>query len=183
MFAMVAFGFGEIFGGLSIGQVVDRKGSKFASLVNMGYVLFTIALTLLYLNSPSYGFLVFFMAFMWGVEDGAVNTHCLEMLGFEFEDNTEPFSIFSMFEAFAVFIFQILQSFVGDNAHSYGQYVGLTGILGGIMCGATYFFDFKEHKSSGSHQQVPQSPNQLLDGSPMQGGSSSNKLSEIADEE
>lgn len=48
------------------------------------------------------------MAFLWGVEDGAVNTHCLEMLGFEFEDNTIPFSIFSMFEALAVFVFQII---------------------------------------------------------------------------
>jgi hypothetical protein len=52
------------------------------------------------------------MAFLWGVEDGSVNTHCLEMLGFEFDDNTEPFSIFSMFEAVAVFVFQIIQSFI-----------------------------------------------------------------------
>ena len=45
------------------------------------------------------------MAFMWGLEDGSVNTHALEMLGFEFDDNTDPFAIFSMFEAFAVFVF------------------------------------------------------------------------------
>jgi predicted MFS family arabinose efflux permease len=147
MFAMVAFGFGEIVGGLSIGQVVDRKGSKIASLVNMAYVLFTVLLTGIYLHSPSYGFLVFFMSFMWGVEDGAVNTHCLEMLGFEFDDNTEPFSIFSMFEAVAVFIFQLIQSLVQDNSQSYFTYVISTGILGGVMCGTTYFFDFKEKKN------------------------------------
>jgi len=47
MFAMVAFGFGEIFGGLIIGQVVDRKNSKIASLYNLGFVAFTTILNLL----------------------------------------------------------------------------------------------------------------------------------------
>ena len=87
------------------------------------------------------------MAFLWGVEDGAVNTHCLEMLGFEFDDNTIPFSIFSMFEALAVFVFQIIQSFVGDNQKDYLIYILISGLLGGIMCGATYFFDFKEKRA------------------------------------
>lgn len=49
MFAMVAFGVGEIIGGLAIGQVVDRLGSKFASLVNMAMVLSTVLLTIVYL--------------------------------------------------------------------------------------------------------------------------------------
>jgi hypothetical protein len=93
------------------------------------------------------------MAFLWGVEDGAVNTHCLEMLGFEFDDNTEPFSIFSMFEAVAVFVFQIIQSWVdGDPDKSVKQrnymiYIGITGFLGALMCGCTYFFDFKEKRA------------------------------------
>jgi len=85
--------------------VVDRKNSKIASLVNAVLVLITAILTLVYLADPKFTWYIFFVSFMWGLEDGAVNTHCLEMLGFEFEDNTEPFSIFSMFEAVAVFIF------------------------------------------------------------------------------
>ena len=65
-----------------------------------------MGITLVYLISwREYTWFVFLVAFMWGFEDGSVNTHCLEMLGFEFNDNTAPFSIFSMFEAFAVFIF------------------------------------------------------------------------------
>jgi predicted MFS family arabinose efflux permease len=146
MYAMVSFGFGEIVGGLLIGQVVDRKGSKPAALVNMGLVFVTVLLTVIYLQDPEYNAFVFLMAFMWGVEDGSVNTHCLEMLGFEFEDNTLPFSIFSMFEAIAVFIFQLIQSLVNDNAKSYGTYVLTTGLLGGVMCGMTYFFSFRERE-------------------------------------
>ena len=49
MFGMVAFGFGEIVGGLAIGQVVDRKNSKIASLVNAIFVLAAVATTLAYL--------------------------------------------------------------------------------------------------------------------------------------
>ena len=155
MFAMVAFGFGEIFGGLIIGQVVDRKNSKIASIYNLGFVAFTTILTLLYLSIREYNWFVFLMAFMWGLEDGAVNTHCLEMLGFEFEDNTLPFSIFSLFEAVAVFIFQIIQSFVDQNPdldikkRNYMIYIGITGLFGAAMCGCTYFFDFKEKRSKG----------------------------------
>ena len=88
------------------------------------------------------------MSFLWGVQDGSVNTHCLEMLGFEFDDNTEPFSIFSMFEAVAVFIFQLVQAGVDSDSankrYDYGTYIGITGVLGTLMCGCTYYFDFKE---------------------------------------
>ena len=87
------------------------------------------------------------MAFMWGVEDGSVNTHALEMLGFEFDDNTDPFAIFSMFEAFAVFIFQLIQSRV-DDTDKYIIYIAVCGGIGSIMCGITYFFNFKEKRSN-----------------------------------
>ncbi len=50
MLAMVAFGVGEIAGGLVIGQVVDRKNSKVASIYNVGFVAFTTFITLIYLS-------------------------------------------------------------------------------------------------------------------------------------
>ncbi len=84
---------------------------------------------------------------MWGVEDGSVNTHALEMLGFEFDDDIVPFSIFSMFEAFAVFVFQLVQSFV-TTERDYFIYTAVVGIMGGFMCGCTYFFDFKEKRAN-----------------------------------
>ncbi len=49
MLAMVAFGFGEIFGGLVIGQVVDRMNSRIASLVNSAFVAVTTIFTIIYL--------------------------------------------------------------------------------------------------------------------------------------
>ena len=150
---MVAFGVGEIVGGLVIGQIVDRLNSKLASLVNAFLVLMTAILTMIYLSNSEFTWYIFFVCFLWGVEDGAVNTHCLEMLGFEFEDNILPFSIFSLFEALAVFLFQIIQSFVDHPSdpeikkRNYMIYIGISGLLGALMCGCTYFFDFKEKRS------------------------------------
>lgn len=76
-----------------------------ASLFNVLFVFIATILTIAFLYWEEYNWFTFVMAFAWGLEDGSVNTHALEMLGFEFDDNTDPFAIFSMFEAFAVFIF------------------------------------------------------------------------------
>lgn len=37
--------------------------------------------------------MVFGMTFIWGFADSGVNTHVSEILGFEFENNVEPYSI------------------------------------------------------------------------------------------
>ncbi|CDW79582.1 major facilitator superfamily protein [Stylonychia lemnae] len=147
MLALVAFGFGEIFGALIIGQIVDRVNSRIASLFNCLFIAIATILTIIFLKHEQYNWFTFLMAFMWGVEDGSANTHALEMLGFEFDDNTDPFAIFSMFEALAVFIFQIIQSRVNDT-QKFIIYIAVVGGVGTVMCGATYFFSFKEKRSN-----------------------------------
>lgn len=93
---MIAFGVGEILGCFFIGFVVDKFGSRKASLVNVGICAIMTLLTLIYViifdwNAP----LAYAMCFMWGIEDSATNTHCQEMLGFEFDNNSEPFSVYN----------------------------------------------------------------------------------------
>ena len=68
-------------------------------------ILSTVIFTIIYLSRPEYNWLVFFMAFLWGFQDGSVNTHCLEILGFEFDEQIEPFSIFMLINCIAVFCF------------------------------------------------------------------------------
>jgi MFS family permease len=43
---MVAFGFGEVIGGLFLGFFIDRFGSKKASIVNVLIILILISVTL-----------------------------------------------------------------------------------------------------------------------------------------
>ena len=153
MYAMAVFGLGEMAGAMCIGQIVDRLNSKVAALFNALVILMTVVLTELFLYPahPSYSYLAFVMAFAWGFQDGSSNTHCLQMLGFEFtaenEPSTVPFAIFSMLEAVGVFVFQVIQSFVEDQ-QTYRVYIGVMGVVGAISCGYTYWFPFKEKRAN-----------------------------------
>ena len=75
LFAMVAFGFGEVFGGLAGGYIIDSCGSKVASLVNVLIVIVMISVTLVAIFVLEYNVISFIMCFMWGVQDGALNVH------------------------------------------------------------------------------------------------------------
>ena len=64
------------------------------------------------------------------------------MLGFEFENNSEPFSVFNLTQALATFMFELVEVYV-DTYPRYVVYTIVTGVIGFAACGATYFFDFK----------------------------------------
>ncbi|MFS8160083.1 MAG: hypothetical protein ACMG6E_07715 [Candidatus Roizmanbacteria bacterium] len=86
MFAMVAFGVGEICGGPILGFVVDKKGNKAATVTNMIMISIQTMFVLLFLYFNEYNWLAYAMTFTWGVQDSANNTHTSEMLGYEFSD-------------------------------------------------------------------------------------------------
>ncbi len=47
---MVAFGFGEVIGGLFLGFFIDRFGSKKASITNIIIILIMISVTIVCVN-------------------------------------------------------------------------------------------------------------------------------------
>jgi predicted MFS family arabinose efflux permease len=87
MFAMVAFGVGEICGGPILGYVIDKKGNRAATLTNIIMIIIHTVFVMLFLYYNEYNWLAYLMTFFWGVQDSANNTHTSEMLGYEFEDN------------------------------------------------------------------------------------------------
>jgi predicted MFS family arabinose efflux permease len=64
--AMTAFGFGEIFGCLFIGYIVDKFGTKKAGFVILIIISIMTAFTLGVIAQYKYDFLVFAMTFAWG---------------------------------------------------------------------------------------------------------------------
>lgn len=93
---MVLFGVGEILGCFFIGYIVDKKGSKVATIFNVVIIILMGGVTIAYICVYKYGFLAFLMCFLWGFQDSAVNTHSQEILGFEFDNNSEPFSVYNI---------------------------------------------------------------------------------------
>lgn len=86
MFCMVALGVGEMTGGLAIGQLIDKRGSRVAVLAILASIAVMTVVTLVFLYVNTYNWLAFATAFIWGFQDSCVNTHSYQMLGFEFDD-------------------------------------------------------------------------------------------------
>ncbi len=83
------------------------------------------------------------MTFTWGVQDSAVNTHTSEMVGFEFEDNSRPYSVNNLMQAVGVFIFEGIEAFLKGNKRSFIIYNIIVGVLGILMNACTLFgFEF-----------------------------------------
>lgn len=105
MLAMIALGVGEIVGSYLMGRFVDKLGPKNSSFVNMVLIFVASATVVYYVHRNYYGFLAYFMAFMWGLQDSSVSIHLNSILGFEFDGSSAPFSIDTLIEAIMVFCF------------------------------------------------------------------------------
>lgn len=139
---MVAFGLGEVVGSAIIGQIIDKWGSRAAALANVCIIISMTGVTLSFLLVNSFNWLAFAMTLLWGIQDSTVNTHCFEMLGFEFDNNVEPFSVFNLWQALGVFIFSFIETLLETREH-YIVFISVIGVLGVLSCGTTYYFDFK----------------------------------------
>lgn len=95
-------------GGLAVGKVMDKIGSKNFSLINVLFVTLTYLLVFINLNQLQYASLTFLMCFMFGVFDAFINIHSDKVLGHEFESNSEPFCVFNVLVGFSVFVFQMI---------------------------------------------------------------------------
>lgn len=66
MLAMVSLGMGEIIGGLTMGFIVDRIGSRKTTLINVILIFFSVMIVLSFIVINKYGALAFIMTFVWG---------------------------------------------------------------------------------------------------------------------
>lgn len=102
---MMTLGFGEIFGGISMGIIIDHMGAKKACIVNIVNVFIACCLVVFYIYTNQYSWQAYLITFAWGWQDSCISIHIDSILGFEFESNKEPFSIDSFIEALTVFSF------------------------------------------------------------------------------
>lgn len=63
----------------------------------------------------------------------------MEMLGFEFEDSSDAFAVFAMYQGITCFVVQLVQSVVVDR-EGFLIYTGAVGVIGVVSVGLTYFF-------------------------------------------
>ena len=116
------------------------------SLINVAIIVLMTFVTLAFLGINQFNLLAFLMTFLWGIQDATVSTHCFELCGFEFDNNTEPYCLFNLLQALGVFIFQILESVI-DTRTKYIVYSSFIGLFGIFSCGSTYLFEYRNAKS------------------------------------
>lgn len=169
MVAMVVFGIGEVCGCLFIGQIIDNHGSRIASGINVALIVLMTFVTLAFLGINQFNMLAFFMTFLWGVQDACVNTHTYQISGFEFDNNSEPFSLFNFNQAIGTFLFQLIESAL-DSRTKYIVFTSFIGLLGIYSCGLTCFFEFREVKEPALNMSMRQQQRTIVIEMPEIGG-------------
>ena len=109
LFGMIAFGFGEMFGGYIMGVFIDNLGSKVGSVKCIILCILTTAITYISIDVNEYNYVSYTMCFFWGYFDGCINIHCLQIMGFQFVSKSEPFAVFNIVQGLTIFLMQVLQ--------------------------------------------------------------------------
>eukprot|EP00349_Pseudokeronopsis_sp_Brazil_P009169 CAMPEP_0202961908 /NCGR_PEP_ID=MMETSP1396-20130829/6006_1 /ASSEMBLY_ACC=CAM_ASM_000872 /TAXON_ID= /ORGANISM="Pseudokeronopsis sp., Strain Brazil" /LENGTH=204 /DNA_ID=CAMNT_0049682117 /DNA_START=859 /DNA_END=1473 /DNA_ORIENTATION=+ len=143
MMAMMTLGVGEVLGGIVMGYLVDKYGSKNTTYINIFNTMMASALVGLYLYQDSYSYLAYIMTFYWGLQDSCISIHIDSILGFEFQTTKEPFSVDSFMEALTVFTFEMIQSLISGRQETIA-YVFLVGLMGVSFNYCTLHFKFRQ---------------------------------------
>jgi nitrate/nitrite transporter NarK len=60
-----------------MGSIIDRFGSKKACLANIAMLIIVITISIYQITYDKYGIVSYITCFIWGFQDGIVNTHCM----------------------------------------------------------------------------------------------------------
>ena len=143
MLAMVVLGAGEMLGGQLVSIAINKLNSKLACLLLVVLIFLMSSSTISFLVLYQFNFLAYVTCFLWGLQDSAVNTHLMQMLGFEFEEEENAFACLSCVQGIACFFIQLIQSRI-DKRQGFLWYSAIVCVIGLLSNFATYFFDFKE---------------------------------------
>jgi len=106
---MMFFGAGSVVSGVVNGIVQDKIGPKKSALLTTGIIIVMTIITVFNVRATSeFGWLSYLMCFIWGFQDTCGIIFTSRLCGFEFENHSEPFSVFNFVQGVVVFAFQIV---------------------------------------------------------------------------
>ena len=108
-FIMALLGGGEILGGNFVAFFRDKIGNKVAYVVQIILMIVAFCIIIVYNHKNRHGYLAYLMTFSWGFQDAGLNCLMRSLLGFEFDDQSTPFSVFNFVQSLFVFVCQIIQ--------------------------------------------------------------------------
>ena len=84
--ALIWVGVGEMIAGFAIGRIIDKAGQRATILTNTVMQIVSTAFTLYIVYNFNFGTISYVACFIWGIQDGGLNTYMTSMFGFEFDD-------------------------------------------------------------------------------------------------
>ena len=119
LFCMLGLGVGEIAGSLVIGHILDKCSLKCTILLQCLVVALAYALLIIYALQYEFTWLgALAMTTSFGVQDAGTQCILQSMLGFQFESQTTPFSVFKFVQSLLIFAVVCLESAI-DTQESY----------------------------------------------------------------
>jgi predicted MFS family arabinose efflux permease len=76
LMSFIMFGVGQSISGLLMGKLIDITNSKKACLLNILMMAIVFVVSVRNLEVLEFGFISYLTCFVWGMQDGVVNTHC-----------------------------------------------------------------------------------------------------------
>ena len=107
---MTLLGVGELVGGFFGGQIRDRFGYKAAIIAVLILMIPAFGMIMAVNSSNAYNSTSWLMCLLWGIMDSGLNNFVNCVLGFEFESQTVPFSVYNVYQNFFNFVFSVINS-------------------------------------------------------------------------
>lgn len=106
-------------------------------------VMFSVTIVSIYMER--FNWLSFVMSFLWGFQDGGMNVHTMQTLGFEFgENNGEPFGVMQLVQGIATCSFGLIQGTIDVTSQKdLVIYLSCCCAIGIMACVLAYIFPYK----------------------------------------
>ena len=102
---MMILGIGECMGSLAGGFLIDNFGTKNTCIFNALIVALNGFIVAFSTRSLKYNNFSFVMCFFLGVQDSMSTSNAMQILGFEFETQSEPFSVYMIIQGLSMAVF------------------------------------------------------------------------------
>lgn len=139
-----------------MGYFIDKNDSRLGARINLFIMIVTVLVTFFIIHWTEFSFAIYVMGGLWGLQDGAMNVHIMQALGFEFQvyKNGEPFGVFNIVQGSAAFIIGIIQGRLDTNKGQVLEfYIIFIGIFGLIACFTAIIFPYKYIKKQESKKK------------------------------
>jgi hypothetical protein len=121
---------------------VIKCSIKVASFFNIIVMCCMTGITLYHIEDMTFGMESYLTLFLWGLQDGCVNTQSYSMLGTQFETQSDPFIIFNLVQSLSSFVFLLIEGmiFKNDLFKGYTYFITIFGII--CLVFSTLFFRY-----------------------------------------